>query len=97
MADNFERRSYTAGQVIFNEGDPGNEMFLVLQGKVKISRGDSVLGYLTDGGPNGSAPYDGPALRMRPQYEGPHKVSATTSFSAIGRACPSLPRSANVR
>jgi len=34
------------------------------------------FGYLTDGGPNGKAPFDGPALKYRPQYEGPQKVPA---------------------
>ncbi len=47
-------------------------------------------GYLTDGGPNGSAPYDGPALKMRPQYDGPHKVPAKTLLEEL---CPSPRRS----
>ena len=34
------------------------------------------FGYLTNGGPNNGAPHDGPALKMRPQYTGPIKVSA---------------------
>jgi hypothetical protein len=42
-------------------------------------------GYLTDGGPNGSAPYDGPALLLRPEYEGPYKVPAEQLFAEL---CP---------
>ncbi len=34
------------------------------------------FGYLTDGGPNGSNPVDGPALKYREQYTGPSKVPA---------------------
>lgn len=48
------------------------------------------MGYLTDGGPNGSAPASGPALKFRPQYEGPHKVSAAELFAEL---CPSSGRS----
>jgi hypothetical protein len=43
------------------------------------------FGYLTDGGPNSAAPYDGPALKMRPQYTGPHKVAASQIFAEL---CP---------
>jgi hypothetical protein len=43
------------------------------------------FGYLSDGGPNGSAPYDGPALKLRPQYTGPNKVSASELLSDL---CP---------
>ena len=43
------------------------------------------FGYLTDGGPNNKAPYDGPALKVRPQYEGPHKIPASQIFSEL---CP---------
>ncbi len=42
-------------------------------------------GYLTDGGPNGAAPLPGPALKHRPQYEGPIKVSAETLMREL---CP---------
>jgi CRP-like cAMP-binding protein len=36
----FDRygRSYNAGDVIFREGDPGTEMFIIQSGKVKISK-----------------------------------------------------------
>lgn len=46
-------------------------------------------GYLTDGGPNAGAPYDGPALKMRPQYEGPTMVSAAELFDQL---CPGSDR-----
>ncbi len=34
----FPTRSFNAGEVIFNEGDPGNEAYLILNGQVKIIR-----------------------------------------------------------
>ena len=43
------------------------------------------FGYLSDGGPNGGAPYDGPALKMRPNYTGPTKIPAATIFAEL---CP---------
>lgn len=42
-------------------------------------------GYLTDGGPDGDNPYDGPALKMRPQYTGPLSVPASTIYEEL---CP---------
>jgi hypothetical protein len=46
---------------------------------------DCGFGYLTDGGPDGNNPLPGPALKIRPQYDGPMKVSASTLF---GELCP---------
>jgi len=43
------------------------------------------FGYLSDGGPNGNAPADGPALKMRPNYTGPTKIPAATIFAEL---CP---------
>lgn len=43
------------------------------------------FGYLSDGGPDGQNPYDGPALRLRPQYTGPHKIPAATIFDQLCR------------
>ncbi len=43
------------------------------------------FGYLTDGGPNGGSPSDGPALKIRPQYDGPHKVPAAQLLEEL---CP---------
>lgn len=34
----FPTRSFNPGEVIFAEGDPGNEAYLILSGKVKIAR-----------------------------------------------------------
>jgi hypothetical protein len=48
------------------------------------------FGYLSDGGPNGSAPAGGPALKLRPQYTGPNKVSAS---ELMGQLCPNPKRS----
>jgi hypothetical protein len=42
-------------------------------------------GYLTNGGPDGTAPYDGPALQLRPQYGGPYKIAAKTLLAEL---CP---------
>ncbi len=47
------------------------------------------FGYLTDGGPNGSAPAGGPALKIRPQYTGPNKVSAA---DVMAQLCPNPKR-----
>ena len=35
--------AYEAGQVVFHEGDRGDELFIVLEGLVQISRGEAVL------------------------------------------------------
>lgn len=43
------------------------------------------FGYLTDGGPDGNNPYDGPALKYRDQYTGPSKVPASELYSEL---CP---------
>ena len=47
------------------------------------------FGYLTDGGPDGSAPAEGPTLKMRPQFEGPFKISAEQLFAEL---CPGVER-----
>lgn len=41
------------------------------------------MGYLTDGGPDGENPDDGPALKFRPQYDGPIKAPASTLFEEL--------------
>jgi serine/threonine protein phosphatase PrpC len=38
-----EPREYTDGQVVMREGDKGDELFIVLAGTVKVSRGEQVL------------------------------------------------------
>jgi len=48
-------RKYAPGQVIFREGDPGNEMYVVLEGRVMISKyipgaGEEALAFLERGG-----------------------------------------------
>ena len=40
-ADNF--RPYKAGDVIFKEGDPGEELFIIRNGRVDILVGDRVV------------------------------------------------------
>jgi hypothetical protein len=44
---------------------------------------DCGFGYLTDGGPDGDHPIDGPALRYRPQYNGPYKIPASELFAQL--------------
>jgi len=38
--DGLERREYKPGQVIFQQGEHGDEAFLIESGKVEIARGD---------------------------------------------------------
>ena len=42
-------RTFEAGAVIFREGDPGKEMFAVLDGNVDIKKGNVVLATLGPG------------------------------------------------
>ncbi len=46
---------------------------------------DCGFGYLTDGGPDGNNPIAGPALALRPQYEGVMKVDANSLFGDLCR------------
>jgi CRP/FNR family transcriptional regulator, cyclic AMP receptor protein len=36
----------TAGDVVFNEGDPGDEMYGVIEGEIELRVGDRVIGKL---------------------------------------------------
>ncbi len=47
------------------------------------------MGYLTDGGPDGNTPVDGPALKYRPQYDGPYSVPAEVLYREL---CPQATR-----
>ncbi len=38
MSDDLEKRSFKPGQIIFSEGDPGEEAFMVESGKVEIAK-----------------------------------------------------------
>jgi serine/threonine protein phosphatase PrpC len=38
-----EVKAYTEGDLVIQEGDKGDELFIVLSGKVKVSRGDTLL------------------------------------------------------
>ena len=54
VAEIAEERSYPASEMIFKEGDAGHEMFLVDQGKVRISKnvpgiGEEALAILESG------------------------------------------------
>ena len=38
MTEAGTRRSFPAGTVLFREGDPGREMFVIVSGRVRISK-----------------------------------------------------------
>jgi serine/threonine protein phosphatase PrpC/CRP-like cAMP-binding protein len=44
-----EVRSYPDGEPVIREGDKGDELFIVLEGKVRVSRGDQTLAHLGPG------------------------------------------------
>lgn len=45
----IDLKTYTKGEVIFNEGDPGNHFFMILDGEVSIVKGvKNVLGEIVD-------------------------------------------------
>jgi serine/threonine protein phosphatase PrpC/CRP-like cAMP-binding protein len=44
-----EVRGYADGETVINEGDKGDELFIVLDGQVKVSRGGSTLTHLGPG------------------------------------------------
>ena len=45
----LEEQQYDAGQIVFQEGDPGTAMFIIWSGRVAVVKGDfdspTVLGY----------------------------------------------------
>jgi serine/threonine protein phosphatase PrpC len=45
----FEVREYKDGEQVIREGDKGDELFIVLEGKVRVSRGDQTLTQLGPG------------------------------------------------
>jgi CRP/FNR family transcriptional regulator, cyclic AMP receptor protein len=45
-----EARSFSAGQEVFQEGDPAAELFVVREGSVELRRGDRLLETVTKGG-----------------------------------------------
>lgn len=40
MSAAFERRTFAPGELIFKEGDPGDSLYVVESGRVRIWRGD---------------------------------------------------------
>lgn len=40
MSAAFQRRTYAAGEPVFREGDPGDALYVVETGRVRIWRGD---------------------------------------------------------
>jgi len=43
LGDDVPLREYRAGEVIFREGDPGSEFFVVKSGQVRITAGNKLL------------------------------------------------------
>jgi len=41
MSAAFERRTFAPGELIFKEGDPGDSLYVVENGRVRIWRGDT--------------------------------------------------------
>lgn len=41
LRDSLQERSFTKGEVIFHEGEPGDHLYLILSGKVKLGQGSS--------------------------------------------------------
>jgi serine/threonine protein phosphatase PrpC len=43
VMQSVEARDYKDGQIVIREGDKGDELFIVLEGSVRVTRGDQVL------------------------------------------------------
>lgn len=41
MSAAFERRTFASGELVFKEGDPGDSLYVVERGRVRIWRGDA--------------------------------------------------------
>jgi serine/threonine protein phosphatase PrpC len=49
VMQSVEVRAFTDGQSVIQEGDKGDELFIVLEGKVRVSRGEQTLTHLGPG------------------------------------------------
>lgn len=53
MSAAFQRRTYAPGEVIFRDGDPGDSLYVVEKGQVRIWKGEggreTVLGLVDEG------------------------------------------------
>jgi cAMP-dependent protein kinase regulator len=49
MAKRMGEASFAPGQVIVNEGDPGEQMFILIEGRAAVHRGGTQLAVLADG------------------------------------------------
>ena len=49
IADLVEQVSFEAGQTIFNKGDPGDSLYVIVSGSVKITDGERLLSELHEG------------------------------------------------
>jgi CRP/FNR family cyclic AMP-dependent transcriptional regulator len=48
--NSVDTMTFDPGRVIFNEGDPGHEMYVVTEGEIEIQIGDAVLDTVGPGG-----------------------------------------------
>ncbi|CAL8088635.1 unnamed protein product [Calicophoron daubneyi] len=49
LADALVKRTYQDGEYIIREGDPGTEMFFIMEGRVKVVQRDEILNELSKG------------------------------------------------
>ncbi|HXY41687.1 MAG TPA: cyclic nucleotide-binding domain-containing protein [Vicinamibacteria bacterium] len=81
------------GQAIFNEGEPGHEMFVVRTGTVDLKVGDTVLETVGQGGVFGEMALVDPAPRSATAVAGPGcslVLVDERSFNELLRRVPSL-------
>lgn len=93
IAPYLEERRYRRGEVLFREGDAGDEFFVIVDGAVRISRGRA---HLVDIGPGGHLG-ELSLSRATPRSATVHALSSTrvyalsrASFDALMRRRPAL-------
>jgi serine/threonine protein phosphatase PrpC len=72
--------SFAAGEQIFNEGDPGSEMFVVMAGLVRILKGDVELAQVGKGGHFGEM-----AIMDKAPRSAAAQAQAPTTLIVVGR------------
>src|SRR6266852_2283054 len=87
LATRFLEKAYSAGEVVFHEGDPGRALFVVVEGAVEITqatpRGEYLVRTLGAGTPSASSPSStspgAPAARGSPRRRGCSSSTRPTS------------------